>query len=310
MRRICRLVLSPFQFAMMLIRERPDVIHINTSLVPRAYWRDIVYLVIARSFRKEIVTQIHGGALPQSFFDRPFLRWVLKKFLRASHVVVVLSSEEVRAYRTFDERVRVELVPNAIAVTEAMTNHRESNVDAPLQIVYVGRLVRTKGVFDALVAARQLKDEAVPFRFQIAGSGPDEMEVRREILRLGLGTDVLMLGPIAGDAKTTLWLTSDVFAFPTFHLEGLPYTILEALAAGCVPVTCAVAAIPDVMRNGQHGIFIPPHDPAAIAAAIRRLAENRDELRQMSDAGRRRVAEQYTVDRLVAQFREIYAGMV
>ena len=115
-----------------------------------------------------------------------------------------------------------------------------------------------------------------------------------------------MLGPVFGPAKNLLWLTSDVQVFPTYHNEGLPYSILESLAAGCVPITCAVAAIPDVMQDGVHGVFVPPHDPVALAAAIRRLSDDRAELRRMSEAGRLRIAEQYTVERLAARFGEIY----
>ena len=107
------------------------------------------------------------------------------------------------------------------------------------------------------------------------------------------------------EAKNRLWLNSDVFVFPTY-LEGMPYSLLEAMAAGCVPVTCPVGGIPDVMRDGEHGLFVPVQDAGAVAAAIRRLAEDRDELLRMSLAGRRRIAEQYTVDRLVTRFREIY----
>ena len=117
--------------------------------------------------------------------------------------------------------------------------------------------------------------------------------------------EVELLGPVFQEAKNRLWLNSDVFVFPTY-LEGMPYSLLEAMAAGCVPVTCPVGGIPDVMRDGEHGLFVPVQDAGAVAAAIRRLAEDRDELLRMSLAGRRRIAEQYTVDRLVTRFREIY----
>ena len=169
--------------------------------------------------------------------------------------------------------------------------------------------MRSKGLLDALEALRLLKDEKLQFCFEIAGSGPDEGAASALIESLGLTKEVTILGPVFGDAKNKLWLDSDIQLFPTYHNEGLPYSILESLAAGCVPITCAVAAIPDVMQDGIHGLFVPPHDPPAIAKAIRRLALARHELEQMSIAGRHRITEEYTVDRLAARFGEIYEGV-
>jgi glycosyltransferase involved in cell wall biosynthesis len=60
------------------------------------------------------------------------------------------------------------------------------------------------------------------------------------------------------------------------------------------------------MKDGVHGLFVPPQDPVAVAAAIRRLASNREELQRMSRAGRQRITEEYTVDRLADRIAEIY----
>ena len=123
---------------------------------------------------------------------------------------------------------------------------------------------------------------------------------------MGLDAEVKFLGPVFGEAKFKLWLDSDVQVFPTYHNEGLPYSILESMAAGCVPITCAVAAIPDVMQDKVHGLFVPAHDSQAVANAIRSLHEDRNALLRMSQAGRHRINEQYTLDRLASRFGAIY----
>jgi glycosyltransferase involved in cell wall biosynthesis len=306
LQRLTRLIISPFAFGAFLARYNPAIVHINTSLVPQAYWRDLVYLCVAKVFRRKVVSQIHGGAFPAQFAANAVTRFFLRRFIRASDIVTVLSSDELQAYRTFDQCACVEVVPNAVALTRVLTEPRLPAPDASLRLVYVGRIVRTKGLFDVLPALAMLRKEGLMFNFRVAGSGPDEGEFRRTITSLGLDRVVQMLGPVFGEDKDHLWVKSDLFLFPTFHLEGLPYSILESLAAGCVPVTCPVAGIRDVVLDEVHGLFVAPKDPEAVAAAIRRLARNRDELRRMSQAGRRRIAEQYTVARLAARFREIY----
>lgn len=61
-------LLSPVLFLIALLRERPAIVHLNTSMEPKSYWRDVVYLAIAKLMRKRVVYQVHGGALPQEFF--------------------------------------------------------------------------------------------------------------------------------------------------------------------------------------------------------------------------------------------------
>lgn len=309
LQRLLRLIVSPFVFAVFLARQRPDIVHINTSLVPRAYWRDFAYLCVAKLLGRKVVSQIHGGALPESFATNPITRFLLRRFLRTSDVVTVLSTEELHAYRSFDAAARIELVPNAIVLSKRLTQARPEAEAGTLRFVYVGRIARTKGLFDVIDALSLLHKDGLVFDCAIAGSGLEEEELQRQIKSLGLEYVVRLLGSVFGEEKEQLWVNSDLFLFPTFHVEGLPYSILESLAAGCVPITCPVAAIPDVMQDGVHGLFVPAHDPAAMAVAIRRLANDRSEMLRMSQAGRSRIAAEYTVDRLARRFNAIYESL-
>jgi glycosyltransferase involved in cell wall biosynthesis len=305
--KLWRMISSPFMLAAFLLRHRPDIVHLNTSLDQKAYWRDLVYLLIARLMGRKVLYQTHGGALPQNFFPRSrFLTWVLRRTLLASHAVSVLSSEELKAYRAFDPRINVHLVPNAIEVDDLIDAPRTPNRNDPLRLVYVGRLVATKGLFEVVEALKLLKSHGVRFSMQIAGGGPDEAVLREAVSKAGLEREVIFLGPVFGDAKHRLWLKSDVFVFPTWHKEGLPYAILEAMAAGCVSVTCPVAAIPDVMQDGIHGVFVPPKNPSMLADALARLDSDREAITCMAQAGRDRIKVHYTTARLADDFRRLY----
>lgn len=306
-RTVARLVSSPFVLALLLFRYRPSIVHLNTSLDQKAYWRDLTYLVVARLAGCRVINQIHGGALPQTLFPRSrFLTWILRKALMASQVVVVLSKAEAEAYRLFDNRINVQLVPNAIEDSGITSAARLSNREAPLRLVYVGRLIVSKGLLDAVEALHLLKDRGHAFTFRIAGSGPDEQSLRAAVAKAGLEQEITLLGPVFGEAKNRLWLESDIFIFPTYHLEGLPYALLESMAAGCVPVTCAVAAIPDVMQDRIHGLFVAAKDIAALADALSELDGERETISRMSAAGRARIREYYTTERLAEDFRRLY----
>jgi glycosyltransferase involved in cell wall biosynthesis len=222
-------------------------------------------------------------------------------------VVTVLSSAELAAYRAFDARIKVHLVPNAIDPAGLADQKRSYNSDKPLKLVYVGRLLRAKGLFEAIEAMAELKRAGREFTLSIAGEGPALRELMAATEKAGLNGCVQFLGGVYAAEKQRLWLDSDLFVFPSYT-EGLPYSLLEAMAAGCVPVTTPIAAIPDVMRNGEHGLFVPVKDASALALAVAALDDDRESLIRMAKAARRRVLERYTVARLADDFHKLYDG--
>lgn len=305
-RRLLRLLLGPLQLALLLWRTKADAVHLNASLDARGYWRDLAYWAVARLLGRRVVNQIHGGPVPQKFFrGNAALTWLLRRFLVASDAVTVLSAVELAAYRAFDPRIRVRLVPNAIDPAGLADAARAYNVEQPLRLVYVGRLLRAKGLFETIDALRALRRGGREFEFRIAGDGPDGAELKRAVDAAGLRDRVRFLGPVHGADKTRLWLQSDVFVFPS-HAEGLPYSLLEAMAAGCVPVTTPVAAIPDVVRDGTHGVLVAPKDVCALALALAALDDDRARLERIARAARDRVLARYTVDRLAGDLRDVY----
>ena len=93
------------------------------------------------------------------------------------------------------------------------------------------------------------------------------------------------------------------------YSEGLPYALLEAMAAGVVPIVTPVGAIPDVVGDGEHGLLVAPADAVAVAAALERLSVNRKDLERMSAACRARIAAAYSIDRVARDFTQLYWGV-
>jgi len=88
--RICRLLSSLWRLGSFIIVRRPDIVHINSSMDQKAFWRDLLYLLIAKILGRKVVTQFHGGELPQTLF--PSSRWrnaLFRRFTGWSDVVVV-----------------------------------------------------------------------------------------------------------------------------------------------------------------------------------------------------------------------------
>lgn len=301
-----RLLSSPVLFFIALLRERPAIVHLNTSLEPKSYWRDVVYMAIAKLMLKKVIYQVHGGALPQHFFEgKPARTALLRRVLRRADCVVLLAQEELHAYRRFDPALKLMVIPNAIDIAPDVLPD-EGRDRAPLAVAYVGRLAENKGIFDIVEAVSIAVRAGTVLRVVIAGGGPDEARLKALVAAHALEGVITFAGAVFGAQKAGVWRDADVFAFPTYHREGLPYSLLESMAARTVPLICPVGAIPDVMQDGVHGIFVAPHASQGLAEAIMRLDHDRSLLRRMGAACRARAVEHYSVERLAGDFRRTY----
>jgi glycosyltransferase involved in cell wall biosynthesis len=251
---------------------------------------------------------MHGGDLPQRFSRRHrLLEKLLRLSMRLPDAIVVLARSEFEAYRNFVPGQRVVAVPNAIDYTPyAQTAHASVDPAAPLRLLYIGRLSREKGLFEAMNGLRFAHSQGSKARWFIAGSGPDEMALRQFAKDLRLSEDVIFVGPAFGAAKMALLNDADVLVLPSYA-EGLPYALLEAMAAGMPAITTRVGAIPDVVVDGLHGLFVPLKDSHAIGEAILHLDDNRPLLADMRVACRQRIVSGYTVDRLADAFADLYS---
>ena len=307
---LLRLIGSPFVFAFCVLRRRPQIVHINTSFDTKAFWRDLSYLLIAKALRRKVVYQVHGGALPQELFaGNRCLTSLLRHSLYYPDVVVVLSERELAAYQTFVPSVHVVLIANAVEIEAVGLERARYASNSELEVVYIGRLANSKGVFDIVQAVAILTARGTGVHLRLAGYGAAEQQLREAITKAHLDDRVKLIGPVFGASKQRLWQSANVLAFPS-HAEGLPYALLESMAAGVVPVITPVGAIPDVVDDQVHGLFVPPESPEALADALERLHRDRDALHRMAVAGRERIVESYSVGRLAADFCRLYKSLL
>jgi glycosyltransferase involved in cell wall biosynthesis len=307
-KKILRYLKSPFLLAVSIARFRPDIVHLNSSLDQKSYWRDLVYLIVAKVFRCRVVYQVHGGELPAKFLGRSklaqfFLRWSLG----LPDVVVLLAEVERKEYLEFDAGKRICVIPNAINLDEYKLVVPKTFTNNLVRLGYIGRLAADKGIREVIEAMVLLLDDGIAnIHLTIAGSGPYEDELRALVNNSGIGNLVAFVGPIFHEEKLEFWNNIDIFVFPTYHNEGLPYTVLESLASGTPQITTRVGGIADVITDGVQGLLIEPHSSVLAANAIKELLDDGERFHNMSVAAIKRAHENYSVERLATQFDNLY----
>lgn len=169
--------------------------------------------------------------------------------------------------------------------------------------VVVARLCADKDLATLLHAVSLVVAESPGFRLQIAGDGPCMNELRQLTQSLNLTTHVEFLGAVH---DVPAILRRSRFCVLSSVSEGVPLTLLEAMAVGLPIVTTGVGGIPEVVADGVTGLLVPPRDPATLAAAIMRMQHDDDLARRFGDQGRRLVEDRFDVRAMVALYESLY----
>ncbi|MBN8808846.1 MAG: glycosyltransferase [Sphingomonas sp.] len=184
---------------------------------------------------------------------------------------------------------RAHVVRCGVDLTAWQFAPRERGSEAPT-IVALGRLSPEKGFSVLLDAMARLRDAGVVARLLLIGEGPERGALEAAIARFDLADRVTLMGELApADVRTEL-RRADIFCLPSFS-EGLPVSIMEAMAAGVPVVTTWIAGIPELAENGVTAWTVPPARADALADALREAIENPALAATRAAAGRARVEQ-------------------
>jgi glycosyltransferase involved in cell wall biosynthesis len=223
-------------------------------------------------------------------------------------------SEGVRARLIQTARIppdKIVTIPNGVepaAPAESRGLRAELKLPPEARIVAtVGRLTEQKGLCYLIEAAAQVLKHRPDAHFLIVGQGPLEGALRRQAEQLGVAGNVHFLGWRKDAALIAA--AADLFVLPSLW-EGMPIALLEAMAAGVPVVATQVAGSSEIVESEKYGILVPPADAGALGREILGLLSNPERARQLGAAGRQRVLEAFSVEKMVRAHEELYLGLV
>jgi colanic acid/amylovoran biosynthesis glycosyltransferase len=197
------------------------------------------------------------------------------------------------------EADKIHLIYNGIGIKNGLL--APAPMKPPLQIMALGRFVRTKG-FDVLLHAAQiLASKGVDFQLTLAGSGPRGVLWKSLAFKLGLGSRVSFPGFIPYNQVSSLLAGADIFVMPcvvhsSSDRDGIPNVIMEALVHRLPVVASDVAGISEVIRDRETGLLVPQQDATVLASTIETLAADRQAALAMAERGRELVLKNFDTD--------------
>ncbi len=275
-----------FELATLLRRERPHILHASSSKA--GVLGRLAACLAGVPIR---VFTVHGWAFSAHQGTRSALyRWAERLVLPLTTATICVSEREraagLAAGTCTDETTAV--IYNGVEVRPSPANRPAHRL---LRIIAVGRLQAPKDQRTLVHALARLGDQA--FEAVIVGDGPEYAAIERDVQRLGLAQAVELAGQRQDVPE--LLSTADLFVLSSTS-EGLPISILEAMAAGLPVVASGVGGVPEVVVDGQTGLLVPPRDVPSLAAAIKRILSDPSLRYTLGQAGRMRVSERFDID--------------
>ncbi|MBK8899830.1 MAG: glycosyltransferase family 4 protein [Anaerolineaceae bacterium] len=294
-RRNVRLALNQYgRFLRELSQFRPDLVHIHTSQ-GLGWLKDTFYVALSKLYGRRLILHVHAAEYDALVGRKSRLLQAYTRFMlnRAEAVIAVSTGWKKALSRLVpEERIyafRPCLDVEAYSPTVART-------DNPVNAVFLGTIGARKGAFD-LIEAMQLIPRRTPLRLWLAGGGEKEGDLekaRHKIMLLGLEDRCELIGTVQGQAKTELLQKAHIFVLPSYN-EGLPFAIIEAMAAGLAIVATPVGGIPEVVHDGQNGLLVGPGDVQALAASLVQLTADSHLRQQMGQQNRRTACQDLDV---------------
>ncbi len=228
----------------------------------------------------------------------------------AEAAFVVAISDYTRAQLTRlapeERRERIRLVRCGIDL-DRFALRPERPVTGRVRLLNIGRLAPEKGQWVLLEALRRVVDGGLDAELHIIGNGPLRSALEQQIERLGLVERGTFRGTLSQEDVREAVAEADVFCMPSFA-EGLPVSIMEAMAVG-VPVVCtSIAGIPELVRDGETGRCVPAGSVDDFADAIVGLATDEELRHRLVVAGRARVEQLHDARHSAAALAALFAA--
>lgn len=299
------LAFSYIYFPVYLLCLRPDVIEINSSLVPRSFLRDYWYArissIVCPSARLVLFNHGWDEAVKLKLLKENKER--LLRFFGFFDCIIVLAGSIFREVEALDVGAKVEVITTGIDLEEfeGISDRGSSEIR---RILFLSRLEKEKGIGELLDAVPALIARYPHLEVCIAGTGSYEGAARAHPAVSSCSDNIRFCGYVRGHEKRALLASADLFIFPSYS-EGCPVSVLEALAVGLPIIYTPVGALPDFLESGRNGLQMHSGKWKEIVETITDLMDNRELINAMSN-NNRRLSKRFDLEVIHKKLEGIY----
>jgi len=293
-------------FIQILRRERPDILHLNSSKM------GLIGAIAGRICGvPRIIFTAHGWPFNEnrSWLSRVVFMFFARVTIHLSHHTIVVSDALAHDIDPSHRIKKISTIHNGIESRETLTQHEARNAlvssyrDGEFWVGTIAELHPVKGLSVAIEAFQKYVQMYPNSRYVIIGEGDEREALEKKIKSLGLENKVLLTG-FRSNASTYL-CAFDVFVLPSLS-EGLSYAILEAGSANLPVIASSVGGIPEIVEDGVSGILVAPNNIDALTHGLERLSIDRAYRESVARALKSRVEKFFSLKEMFEKTTALY----
>jgi glycosyltransferase involved in cell wall biosynthesis len=300
---------SIFELYKIFKKEKPDIVHVHTPVAA------VLGRIAAKLGRVPIVIYtahgfyFHENMKPLTYKICFYIEKYMAKWFTSYIFTQSTEDAEVAVNNRFLQQDRILAIGNGVDVFGKFNSklmiaedveylRKEFGIDDNTKIItFVGRLVSEKGIFELLEAFNSLESENVKLLVVgDASSSERDLTTKEEVTKYKRNKNIIFTGR-RQDVNKLLYIT-DIFCLPSYR-EGMPRSIIEAMAMECAVVTTNIRGCREEVIDGETGFLVDIRDSNSIKEKLRLLLDNKDMLSEMKTKGRKRAEDFYDEKRVV-----------
>ena len=280
------------------------IVHVHMAS-NASFDRKRIFLRAAKAAGKKTIVHLHGGRFAEFFEDSSKKKQdEIRRTFNEADAVVVLSPEwQSYVRRRICDSDKVSVLRNSVPVP-----HSFEIPHPPGDVLFLGRLGEVKRPDVLLRAARIVLRDHPDVLFRFGGDG--EVRAYTALAKeLGIEASCEFLGWVSGKERERLFQESSIFCLPS-EAEGMPMSILEAMAHGLATIATPVGGIPEIIDDGTNGLIMQVGGYEHLAELIGRLLDNPDLAERIARQGRQTVVEHFNQDACIEKLERLYGSLL
>jgi glycosyltransferase involved in cell wall biosynthesis len=298
-----------WRFAAQLRKNNIDLVHLNPSLDMKSFIREGFFALLARAKKKKVVVFFHGWKKTcETNVERYFL-WIFNWIFGKADALIVLSNENKETLKRWSIVKPIHKEVTVINDDELagfdLQNALKKRISSKTwRILFLARIVKEKGIYEALEAHSLVQNRHPAVELVIAGDGK-ELDNVKSFVRAHNLDNVTFAGYIKGEEKLRRFQEAHILFLPSYA-EGCPVSVIEAMAYGLPIVTRSVGGVVDFFENGRNGFITESLDPNIFAEQIVKLFEDKKLYKKISIYNYQYAQSHFLASKAALRLEQIY----
>lgn len=279
-----------------------DIVHIHMAS-RRSTFRKAKYIKLAKKKNKKIVLHIHGAGY-KNFYNECNKKQqeYIKNILNMCDKIIVLSEEWYNYFKKIIDSKKIVIIYNSIIMPKDFKKNIDTN-----QFLFLGRIGSRKGIYDLIDVFESIAAKYPEAKLYIGGDG-EINKLNKIIIEKNLKNNIEYIGWVTGEKKEQYLKRASFYILPSYN-EGMPMSVLEAMAYKNVTISTNVGGIPRIIQNEENGIIINSGDKDSMQKYLIRLIEDKQLRNKLSKNARKTIEEKFNIEMVIEKLMEIYKNV-